>query len=75
MDPEYLAFLTMIAVNRKVFWPTADQIKDKYYQMFRGTGDENIEDEGSGSSDGDGARPMNGDEALDNLRAHPQWQQ
>ena len=48
-------------------------IKDKYYEMFRGKGGEGIE-ESSGSGDGDGARPMEGDEALDNLRAHPQWQ-
>lgn len=28
MDPEYLAFLTMIAVNKSVFWPTVAA----YYQ-------------------------------------------
>lgn len=32
MDPEFLAFLTMIAVNHKAFWPMVDAIKQKYYQ-------------------------------------------
>ena len=61
MDPEYLASLTIIAVNQKAFWPTDAMIKDKYYEMFRGKGGEGM-DEGSGS--GDGARPFEGDEAF-----------
>ena len=52
--------------------PTAAAIKDKYYHMFRGKGGEGIEE--SNGSSGDGARPMEGQEALDNLRAHPEWQ-
>ena len=49
-------------------------IKLKYYEMFRGKGGEGMDEESGGSSSGDGARPMEGDEALDNLRTHPQWQ-
>ena len=70
----------MIAVNHKAFWPTVDAIKQKYYQMFRGKGGEGIDEDesgaggASGSRDGDGARRMEGNDALDNLRAHPQWQ-
>ena len=74
MDPEYLALLTIIAVNQKSFWPTLEAIKLKYYEMFRGKGGEGIDEESGGSSSNDGARPMQGDEALDNLSAHPQWQ-
>ena len=33
MEPEFLAFLTMISVNRKAFMPTVEAIKDKYYQI------------------------------------------
>ena len=43
MDPEYLAFLTMIAVNRSAFWPTKEAITGKYYEMFCGKGGEGIE--------------------------------
>ena len=51
MEPEFLAFLRMIAVNRKAFMPPVETIKDKYYQMFRGNGGEGIqESNGSGSS-------------------------
>ena len=49
MEPEFLAFLRMIAVNRKAFMPTVEAIRDKYYQMFRGNGGEGIQ-ESSGSS-------------------------
>jgi hypothetical protein len=67
----------MIAVNCTAFMPSVQAIKDKYYKMFRGRGGEGIEDEssGNGGGDGDGSRPMEGDEAFDNLRAHPQWPQ
>ena len=82
MDPEFLAFLTMIAVNKTAFMPSVAAIKNKYYEMFRGKGGEGIEESsGSGSGSGnsgdgpDGARRFEGDDALDNLRAHPQWQQ
>ena len=74
MDPEFLAFLTMIAVNKTAFMPSVAAIKNKYYEMFRGKGGEGLEEEEGSSSNADGARPMEGDEALDNLRAHPQWQ-
>ena len=45
------------------------QLKDKYYELFRGPGKS-----GAGSSsDADGQREFDGEEALDNLHAHPQW--
>ena len=53
MDPEFLAYLVMIAVNKKAFMPSLKAIKDKYYEMFRGRGGEGM-DKGSGSgNDGD----------------------
>ena len=38
MDPEYLAILTSIGINKKVYKPSLSEIKDMYYQMFRGKG-------------------------------------
>ena len=38
MDPAYLGMLTSIGVNKKVYQPSAKEIKDKYYELFRGTG-------------------------------------
>ena len=38
MDPTYLGMLTSIGVNKKVYQPSAKEIKDKYYALFRGTG-------------------------------------
>ena len=52
MDPEFLAHLVMVLVNKKTFKPSLDQIKDKYYELFRGlggddgNGDDNEEDGG-----------------------------
>ena len=36
MDPHYLAILTAIGVNKKAYKPTWQEIKAKYYAMFRG---------------------------------------
>lgn len=44
MDPEFLAHIVMVAVNKKAFCPTMGQIKDKYYEMFRGKGGEGEDD-------------------------------
>ena len=51
MDPEFLAQLVMIAVNKKAFLPSLTQIKSKYFAMYRGKGGEDGEDD----EDGDGA--------------------
>ena len=45
MDPEFLAHLVMVLVNKKAFTPTLAAIKDKYYELFRGKGKEGQEDE------------------------------
>ena len=71
MDPEYLSILTKVGANKHAFKPSVPAIKDKYYELFRGPGKL-----GAGSSgDTDGQREFDGEEALDNLRAHPQWAQ
>ena len=38
MDPNYLATLTTIGINKKVYKPSVSEIKDMYYQMYRGQG-------------------------------------
>jgi hypothetical protein len=38
MDPDFLAHLVMVAVNRKSFEPTLAAIKDKYFELYRGRG-------------------------------------
>ena len=69
INPDYLARLVMVSVNKKAFRPSVKAIKDKYYEIFRGPGKS-----GAGSSsDTDGQREFDGEEQLDNLRAHPQW--
>ena len=53
MDAEFLANLVMCAVNKKAFLPSLRVIKDKYYELFRGKGDQSkrdTEDSGAGSS-------------------------
>ena len=40
MDPEYLAMLVMVGVNKKTFKPPVASIKERYYAMFRGKGGE-----------------------------------
>ena len=40
MDPEFLARLVMVLVNKKAFKPPLAAIKDKYYELFRGKGEE-----------------------------------
>lgn len=35
-DPDFLVNLVMICRNKKTFKPSADDIKDKYYEMYRG---------------------------------------
>ena len=36
IDPEFLARIVMLAVNKKWFKPSVQAIKDKYYEIFRG---------------------------------------
>ena len=48
MDPEFLAHLVMCAVNKKAFLPKVKDIKDKYYELFRGKGDDG--DKGDGEA-------------------------
>jgi hypothetical protein len=38
MDPEYLAHLVMVGVNKKSYKPSTANVKDKYYELFRGQG-------------------------------------
>ena len=70
INADYLARLVTVSVNKKAFRPSLKAIKAKYYELFRGPGKS-----GAGSSDTDGMREFDGEEALDNLRAHPEWAQ
>ena len=38
IDPEFLVYLVMTAVNKKAFKPPLQAVKDKYYEMYRGKG-------------------------------------
>ena len=38
MDPNFLAALVMAAVNKKAHCPLVAEIKDKYYELYRGKG-------------------------------------
>jgi hypothetical protein len=40
MDPEFLAALTSIGVNKKVYKPTVSEIKDMFFKLYRGKGAE-----------------------------------
>eukprot|EP00966_Prymnesium_polylepis_P299310 6916364-Prymnesium_polylepis.1 len=40
IDPDFLAKLTSISVNKKVYKPTVSEIKDMYYKLHRGKGAE-----------------------------------
>ena len=53
MDPEFLAHLVMVLINKKSYKPSIDAIKDKYFELFRGKGGEGQEaDEGGASPSG-----------------------
>ena len=43
MDPEYLAHLVMVGVNKKSYKPSTANVKDKYYELFRGQGGKGLE--------------------------------
>ena len=49
-DPHYLAILTSVVKNKKVYNPKIPVIHDKYFQKFRGKGGE----AGPSNSGGDG---------------------
>lgn len=52
MDPEFLAHLVMVLINKKSYKPSIDAIKDKYFELFRGKGGEGQEAEGGASPSG-----------------------
>ena len=43
MDPKYLVYLVMVAVNKNSYKPSTANSKDKYYELFRGQGGKGIE--------------------------------
>ena len=54
MDPMFLAALTSIGANKKAYKPTVAEIKEMYFQMYRGRAAENAEgglEQGSSSTD------------------------
>ena len=54
IDPEFLAHLVMVSVNKKAFQPSIEAIKNKYYELYRGKGGAGEGDEGDeGAADGD----------------------
>ena len=54
IDPEFLAHLVMVSVNKKAFQPSIEAIKKKYYELYRGKGGAGDGDEGDeGAADGD----------------------
>ena len=54
IDPEFLAHLVMVSVNKKAFQPSIEAIKKKYYELYRGKGGAGEGDEGDeGAADGD----------------------
>ena len=50
MDPDFLATLTSIAMNKKACNPSWEKIKAKYFEKFRGKGGEGILEGEAGSS-------------------------
>ena len=47
IDPEYLANLVSVLINKKSFKPSLKAIKEKYYELFRGLGDEQQQQHGA----------------------------
>ncbi len=43
MDPEYLAHLAMVKINKKSYKQSTANVKDKYYELFRGQGGKGLE--------------------------------
>jgi hypothetical protein len=43
MDPEYLAELVMVGVDKKSYKPSTAKVKDKYYELFCGQGCNGLE--------------------------------
>ena len=50
MDPHFLANLTRISVNKSIYKPPLEAIKDAYYTRFRGRGAEGCETADSDAS-------------------------
>ena len=53
IDPEFLAHLVMVSVNKKAFQPSIEAIKNKYYELYRGKGGAGDGDGDEGAADGD----------------------
>ena len=51
IDPEFLAHLVMVSVNKKAFQPSIEAIKKKYYELYRGKGGAGEGDEGAADGD------------------------
>ena len=43
MDPEYLAQLVMVWINKKSYKQSTANVKDKYYELFLGQGGKGLE--------------------------------
>jgi hypothetical protein len=43
MDPEYLDHPVMVGVNKKSYKQSTANVKDKYYERFRGQGGKGLE--------------------------------
>ena len=54
MHTDTLATLVSCAINGRGYKPTADDIIDKYFEMYRGKAHEDVNDV---DEDGDAARP------------------
>ena len=52
MDPHFLATLTSIGKNRAAYQPTLKEIKDKYFEKYRGGGEGSPASATSSSSGG-----------------------
>ena len=50
IDPDFLATLTPISVNKKIYKPMVSEIKDMYFKLYRGKGAEaSVASEAAGS--------------------------
>ena len=52
MDPEYIAHLVMVGINKKSCKQSTANVKDKYYQLFRGKGGEGLEEVANEKAEG-----------------------
>ena len=71
MDSQYLVHLVMAGANKNAYQPPLKAILEKYYELFRGKGSGEA---GGSADDEDLQADFEGEDAMWNLRAHPQWQ-